>query len=382
VSRPYTSPEDQRATFVELFFDLVFVFGVTQVVGVLHHDLSWVGVGHAILVFWLVWWAWTQFTWALNAADTTHPLVELLTLVSTAVAFFMSVAIPTSFAGRALWFAVPYVLVRGLGLWIYGLVARAKPGQHAAVRLFSLVSAGGLAAVIAGAVAGPDAQAWLWGLAILLDVVAAIVAGQQKEWDLHAEHFAERHGLIVIIALGESLIVAAAGLSEATFSADVLAVALLGVLTSCALWWTYFLAAKPELEHALASVPRGEQGALARDAFSLAHFPMLCGIVAYAVALEEAVAHPGDPLPAAARLALALGPILFLGGSALAMWRATCGRPLHRVVIAVLVGGAVLLLGDLPAPAALAVTLAGVLLVAVSDELRAHRAALRQPRPS
>jgi low temperature requirement protein LtrA len=381
VSRPFTSPLDQRATFVELFFDLVFVYGVTQIVGLLHHDLSWAGVGRGILVFWLVWWAWTQFTWALNAADTTHPLVELLTLVSTAVAFLMSVAIPTSFAGRALWFAVPYVLVRVLGLWIYAVVARASPGQHAAVRLFALVSTGGLTAVIAGAVAGPAAQPWLWGLAIFLDVLAAVVGGQQKGWDIHAEHFSERHGLIVIIALGESLIVAAAGLGEVTLTGDVVAVALTGVLVSCALWWTYFPVAKPELEHALASAPAEQQGALARDAFSLAHFPMLCGVVAYAVALEEAVAHPGDPLATAGRTALALGPVLFVGGTALAMWRATCGQPVTRVLLTAGTGATVLALPAVPAPVALALTLAGVVLVAALDERRASRLSQTSPRP-
>jgi low temperature requirement protein LtrA len=162
-------------------------------------------------------------------------------------------------------------------------------------------------------------------------------------------------------------------LAEATFTTDVLAVALLGVLTSCALWWTYFPVAKPELEHALASASPEKQGALARDAYSLAHFPMLCGVVAYAVALEEAVAHPGDALPAAARLALALGPLMFVGGTALAMWRATCGRPVHRVLVAGLAGLAILLLDTVPASIALAVTLAGVTLVAALDERRADR---------
>ena len=95
--RAIVSPVGQSATFVELFFDLVFVFGVTQLVGLMHHDLSWAGAGKTILVFWMVWWAWTQFTWALNAADTTHPLVELATLVATAIAFFMAVSIPSVF---------------------------------------------------------------------------------------------------------------------------------------------------------------------------------------------------------------------------------------------------------------------------------------------
>ena len=94
---PITSPEDQSATFVELFFDLVFVFAVTQIVGLLHDGLNWVSVGQAVLVFWLVWWAWTQFTWTLDAADTTHPWIELGTLAAVAAAFFMAVALPDAF---------------------------------------------------------------------------------------------------------------------------------------------------------------------------------------------------------------------------------------------------------------------------------------------
>jgi low temperature requirement protein LtrA len=166
-----------------------------------------------------------------------------------------------------------------------------------------------------------------------------------------------------------------------TLTGDVVAVALTGVLVSCALWWTYFPVAKPELEHALASAPAEQQGALARDAFSLAHFPMLCGVVAYAVALEEAVAHPGDPLATAGRTALALGPVLFVGGTALAMWRATCGQPVTRVLLTAGTGATVLALPAVPAPVALALTLAGVVLVAALDERRASRLSQTSPRP-
>jgi low temperature requirement protein LtrA len=241
--------------------------------------------------------------------------------------------------------------------------------------LFATASTGGLLAVLAGAVAGGSAQVWLWGIAIVLDVVAAAIGGNAQDWDIHAEHFAERHGLIVIIALGESLIVAAAGLTGAAFTNDVIAVSCLGVLISCALWWTYFPVAKPELEHALASVPAAEQGAMARDVFSLAHFPMLCGVIAYAVALEEAIAHPGDPFPTWARLALSLGLLLFVGGTALAMWRATCGRPIVRVGVIVVTSGAVFAMSTSPAYISLALALAGVGLVAGLDERRATRAA-------
>jgi low temperature requirement protein LtrA len=376
VTRSIVAPAGQPTTFVELFFDVVFVFCFTQVVGLLHHDMSWTGVGHSILVFWLVWWAWTQFTWALNPADTTHPYVELGTLAATAIAFFMAVSIPASFSTRGLGFAVTYVLVRALGLWIYAQVARANdPRQHAAVRLFSTVSVGGLLAVLAGGITGGAAQPWLWTLAVLLDVIAALVAGSAKQWGIHAEHFAERHGLVVIIALGESMIVAAAGLAEAPFVGNLVGVAFLGVLIACALWWTYFPVAKPTLERALVDTPEELRGTLARDAYSLAHFPMLCGILAYAVALEEAIAQPAEPLTAAARLALALGVLLFIGGTGFAMWRATCGRPIPRLNVAALTYAAVLLLTGLPATGSLAVALAGAVGVAVLDQGEVGQAA-------
>lgn len=376
MTRSIVAPKGHATTFVELFFDLVFVFCITQVVALIHHDFNWTGVGHSILVFWLVWWAWTQFTWALNPADATHPLVELGTLAATAIAFFMAVSIPGAFSGRALGFAVTYVLVRALGLWIYAQVARSNdPGQFAAVRLFSAVSVGGLVAVLAGGFTGGVAQIWLWTLAIVLDIVAALIAARADQWGIHAEHFAERHGLIVIIALGESLIVAAAGLVEASFMGDIVGVAFLGVLVSCALWWTYFPVARPLLEHALASTPGEQRGALARDAYSLAHFPMLCGVIAYAVALEDAIAHPSDPLVLPARLALALGLLLFLGGTALAMWMAACGRPLTRVVMAGVTAGAIVALTNLPAAGSLALALAGAGVVALLDEKRAGRLA-------
>jgi low temperature requirement protein LtrA len=374
VIRSIVAPKGHATTFVELFFDLIFVFSITQVVGVLHHDLSWSGVGHAILVFWLVWWAWTQFTWALNPADTTHPFIEMGTLAATAVAFFMAVSIPASFAGRALGFAVTYVLVRGIGLWMYARVARANSeGQHAAVRLFTVVSTGGMVAVLVGGWAGGATQLWLWGAAILLDIVAALIAARSEQWGIHAEHFAERHGLIVIVALGETLIVAGAGLAQAEFVGALVGVAFLGVLVSCALWWSYFPVVKPMLEHALGSAATEVRGSMARDAFSLAHFPMLCGIIAYAVALEEALAHPSDPLVPAARLGLALGLLLYLGGSALAMWRATCGSPLARIAIAFVTAGAVVALPTLPATGALAMALTGFVVVALLDERRARR---------
>jgi low temperature requirement protein LtrA len=217
-----------------------------------------------------------------------------------------------------------------------------------------------MAAVLAGGMAGHEAQYWLWGMAILLDVLAAAVGGQMDGWELHPEHFAERHGLFVIIALGETLIVTASGLAGAAWTVHTCAIAILAVAVTCGLWWTYFPRSKPRLEEALASHKGMRQSTMARDAFSLMHFPMMCGVIAYAAAIEETAAHPGEPIGATARVALALGLLLFVGGMAGAMWRATCGRLLPRLVIVAAPGGAIVALEGVDPLVTLGVAFAGI----------------------
>jgi low temperature requirement protein LtrA len=224
-----------------------------------------------------------------------------------------------------------------------------------------------------GGLLGGTAQLWLWGLTILLDLVAATVAGRSDWWSLHAQHFAERHGLIVIIALGESLIVAAAGVSGSGFGDGVLGVSVLAVLVSCALWWTYFPIAMPQMEHGMASLTGVAQTRLARDTYSFGHFPMLCGVIAYAVALEDALAHPVQALPDAARLAMALGLVLFLGGTAFGMWRSTGHGPATRLLIAVASAAGVYFAAGVMPIVTLSIALAGVVVIATMDEIRAQR---------
>ena len=370
--RSIVSPADQPVTFVELFFDLVFVFSVTQVVGLFHDGVSWTAAAQAILIFWLVWWAWTQFTWSLNAADTTHPGIIAGTLLATGVAFFMAVALPDAFAGRALFFAIPYVAVRGIGIVIQGKVARAAdPAQHAAVSRWATLSLLGLAAVLAGAV-WTEWQAWLWGAAIVLDVTAALLSGDAEGWDLHPEHFTERHGLFTIIALGETLIVSAAGATGEDWTPQLISVAVVAVALTCVLWWAYFIGLKPPMDAAFEGTPASERATLARDAYSLLHFVMMCGVIAYAAALEGAVHHPGDPLATDARGALALGILLFLGGAGVALWRASGRLPARGMALAALTAAAVMVVPGLPAGGSLAIAFLGVaLVVATGDPRRA-----------
>lgn len=373
MSRAIVSPHGQSATFVELFFDLVFVFGITQLVGLLHHDLSWAGAGRTALVFWMVWWAWTQFTWALNSADTTHPLVEGGTLIATALAFFMAVAIPEAYGSASMWFAGTYVAVRVVGLTLYSAVGLQNPEIAPGVTRFAILSVGGLVCAVVGAILGGSAQLALWGIAILLDLTAALVAGDSDSWNLHAEHFAERHGLIVIIALGESLIVAAGGVVGTGLSGEVLPVAVLAVLVSCGAWWTYFPIAKPRMEEASEAVTGARRSMMMRDAYSIGHVPLLAGVIVYAVGLEEALAHPATPLPTEGRLSIAVGLFLFLAGTGIAVWRTTGHMSAFRTVVAATMAAGIFFAEGVAPLATLGIAFVGVALIAAVDETRAQR---------
>lgn len=362
-TRSMVSPDDQKVTFVELFFDLVFVFAVTQVVGLFHEEISLITVGKAVLVFWLVWWAWTQFTWALNAADTTHSVIQLATLVATGIAFFMAVALPRAFGDQSIWFGVTYVLVRILGLTIYLWVASANQALQNAGRTFAIVSISGLVAVLIGSFIGGTPQLWLWGLAIVLDVVAAAVGTQFEELSLHPEHFSERHGLFIIIALGESLIIAAGSVTGSFDTNEILPIALLGVTITGALWWSYFPRTKPLLDEAVESEQGSDQVRLARDVFSLFHFPMVCGIIAYAVTIEEVLVHPDEPMSFIGQLALAVGILLFVGGMAAAVYRATRHILLPRVILVLVTTAAILVFDGTSAALTLGIALSGLIAI-------------------
>ncbi|MEM7132862.1 MAG: low temperature requirement protein A [Chloroflexota bacterium] len=370
-TQSFTTFEDQSVNFVELFFDLVFVFSVTQIVGILHHGFSWESVGQSTLIFWLVWWAWTQFTWALNGADTTHSLIKLATLAATAITFFMAIAVPEAFGGRGLWFAAAYVLVRLIGILISQWASSHDVRRTRALRRFILISAGGFVAILLGGWLGGIAQYLLWGITIVIDMVASTFSAQQAEEDLsmHPEHFTERHGLFVIIALGETLIVAGSGIIGEAWTGPLLAVAMLAVGLTCALWWSYFHQAKPALDHALGAEEGLAQGKMATVVFSFLHFPMLLGVISFAYAIEEAIAHPSDPLSSTTLLAFALGLALFVGGMVLCQWRAKLGFRWPRTLA---IGGTVatiLLLVDVAPVVTLGIAFVGLVLIAFWEQV-------------
>ncbi len=323
----------QGATFVELFFDLVFVFAVTQITSLVVHDLTWSGVGRAALLFWLVWWAWTQFTWTLNLADTEHVLVRVPTLIATAIAFFMAQSVPDAFAVAGAWFAVSYVAVRLIGIAVQAWVI--ADDQQQSVSSWASWSMLGIVLVVAGGFADPEWRIWFWIAAFAGDLLAAGFAGRNN-WVLEPGHFAERHGLIVIIALGESLIAAGVASSEVERDLTWALTAVGAVVATCALWWNYFGTLHSRLEQLLDERPQAEVGRFARDVFSFWHAVVVAGVILVAVAFEEAIAHPADPLSLGASLALTAGVALFVGGLAGAAWRSGATRSVaSRLMVAV-----------------------------------------------
>lgn len=365
--RRVSAQEDQSASFVELFFDLVFVYALTQVSTLLLADVSAGGALQAALVLWLVWWAWTQFSWALNAADTTHPGIRFLTLVSGGVAFFMAQALPDAFGDGGLWFVVPYVAVRLLGLGLYGWVAADQQERRSAVRSFALLSLAGLAAALLGGALSTPWRGLLWAATLALDLWAALRSRYGSGWGLFPSHFAERHGLFVIVALGESLIAAGLATAGAARTPQFVAVSVLAVATTCGLWWTYFGWAKEAVEAAVRVTPEPAASGLARDAYSLLHFPLVGGVIGVAVAVEESVAHPHEALPGGTLVALGLGVVLFVGAMALIVRRVGRPLPLARCVLVALLLVVLALLSAAPAMWCLAAVAACLATVAVVE---------------
>lgn len=371
--RPLTTTDDQSATFIELFFDLVFVFAVTQVVALLHADLTWEGVGRASLVFWFVWWAWTQFTWALNSADTTHPAINATMIGATGIAFLLAVTLPDAFTNAGLQFAALYVVVRLVGLGLYVRVAWEDALKRAAVRKFALMSVGGFVAVLLGGASHGDARAFWWVLAIAFDLLAALRAAPEG-WDVRPDHFGERHGLFVIIALGESLIAAGATLTGEERTGQTMAVAVLAVALTCGLWWTYFAWARPVVEAAMQRSSDGDRSKLARD-LNVFHFPLVFGIVLFAVAVEEAVAHPAASLPASAQTALAVGVGLYVAGMTATLARVNQSVMMRVVLLAVTLAG-LALVGTFAVYWSLAVAAVGVTAIGVFEQVAQPRSDL------
>ena len=361
--------EEKAAIPLELFFDLVFVFAITQVVSLIAHDLTWSGVFHGGLILALLWWAWTNWTWAANSTDLEPRIRRVLILAAMLGVFVIAYVVPTTFEGDGPWLAWGYVYVRLIATAMTYTATRADAMMRQTFWTYNLVSFAGTVTVIIGAQQG-DNQQWWWLAAVVLEVLSTLFAGR-GDWSIASAHFAERHGLIMIIALGESIIVVGSTLAgkPAGDVAVLLAVGLTGV---CAMWWAYFDRLQLIWERALRKADVHETGHLARDVYSLLHYPMIGGIVLYAVALEEAFHEPDDPLTTEVGWILIAAIGMYLLSIAAATYRAQqeilWERAICVVVVAVMVRAT-----ELPANEIVIGTTAVLVITMAAEHLRFAR---------
>jgi low temperature requirement protein LtrA len=380
--------EEQHASNLELFYDLVFVLAVTQISHLLLDDLTWQGAGRSLLVLLVVWWAWNYTTWVTNMLDPESAVVRLLVLAIMFASLVLAVAIPDAFGSRALLFAGAYVAIQvGRTAFLAFVVAgRGSPERTPATHILTWFLASGVF-WLAGAFASGTARMALWVMAIAIDYLAPLVfyrvPGRRRldgqAWNVETSHFAERFQLFIIIALGESIVVTGATTSGLELDTARVAAFALAFLSTAAFWWLYFdfvaSIAKRRLELA------EESTRLARDGYTYLHVVLVAGIIVSAVGDEIVIAHPLDRLPAPELVALAAGPAIYLLGHALFRLRmagSISWRRLTGAIACALAG----LVGLIAPALVIAALLVAVLAAVIASERIAGRRRGRRGEPS
>ena len=308
----HSSPEP-KVSPVELFFDLVFVYAITQVTTLLLSDLSPLGFVRSGLALFMIWWAWSLYTWMANAIGPSGRATRAGILVATVPTFMMAFTLPGLFRDTALWFGGSYFVVRELGLLLYWIFLSHDREHRSGLRLFVPYASLAPMLVLAGGFVSAETRTLLFAAAMGIDVLGALSSGRGL-FRISAAHFAERYGLIVIIAMGESVIAIGIGAAQAHCDAWLLGgitVMLLGVI---ALFWSYFDWVSEAAEHRLVHAKEADRGRLARDMYTFFHFPIVAGTILYAVAAKKILAHAHDPLSLSGRFCLSAGIGLFLLG--------------------------------------------------------------------
>src|SRR4051812_26554852 len=295
--------DEQRATSLELFYDLVFVFAITQISHHLLEHLCWAGAGQSALLLLVVWWSWNYTTWVTNELDPESPIVRLLMIALMLASLVMAVAIPHAFGADALVFIGSYLAIQ-IGRHAFLTFAAASAGEPERERAGRILTWFVFAGVfwLAGALADGTARTLLWLVALAIDYGAPLVlfwvprrpALHPDTWQVETGHFSERFGLFIIIALGESIVITGATTSDLGLDTSTLAAFATAFLTTAGLWWLYFTAVARIAERKLAL--SDDRTTLARDAYTYLHVVLVAGVVLSAVGDELVIAHPREAL--------------------------------------------------------------------------------------
>lgn len=302
---------------MELLWDLVFVFAVTQTTTLLFGDLSWTGFGHGMLLLALVWWAWSAYVWAANAEQEDSRVLRGVLLAGMVFIFIAGLSLPRAFGDRATLFAATYAVVRLLHLALYAHASRRGRASWSAIAGFGTTVLIGMALLVGGSLLAVGPRALLWAAAVAIDYAGPAWLTRERLRGLQSvavAHFAERYGLFVIICLGESIVATGLSADEQPLDAELVAAVVLGLLATIGMWWTYFDRFAQNAEERLRE--HDDPVLAAADGYSYLHLVIVAGIIVFAVGMKVTIADLGEPLAGAGRLALCGGVALYLLGNA------------------------------------------------------------------
>jgi low temperature requirement protein LtrA len=348
---------EERVTPLELFFDLVFVFAITQVTGLVSANPTWTGVAEGLVVLALLWWSWTAYAWLTGTVDPEEGVIRLSIFGAMGAMMIASLAVPHAFGDDAWLFVGAYVAVRIAHLALYAVAGRGDKELLGAITRLSYGTMSAAVLLVVGAAIGGHAQIAIWAVAIVVDLLGALIRGS-RGWHLAAGHFAERHGLIVIIALGESIVALGAGTLGQPLDVGIVVGDILGLTVACALWWAYFDVVALAAERRLRRADGAEALSIARDSYSYLHLPMMAGIIFFAVGVKKTLAHVGDPLHTVPAVALCGGVALYLLAHVAFRLRNMHTWSVRRVVCAGILLALIPLATTLPALGTLAIVAA------------------------
>jgi len=376
-----TLREGERVTPLELFFDLVFVLAITQCTALMAHHPTWEGLVQGLLVLGMLWWAWTGYSWLTSVIDPEEGAVRLVMFGAMAALLLVSICVPEAFGSLALAFALIYGVVRAAHIALFILASPEDDGLRHSVLGLAVSTAIAVALLATASLFDGLAQGALWTLALLLDMGGPYFFGAEG-WRLVPEHFAERHGLIVIIALGESIVAIGVG-ARHELSLGIGTAAVLGVALTAAMWWIYFDVVAIVAGRRLAEAEPGRvQNEMARDSYSYLHLPMVAGIVLVAFGLKTTIGHFGGHLETVPAFALLGGVAAYLLGHVAFRYRHVHTINRQRLLLAIVLLILVPVATEMPALVAL--TVANALLWAmIAYETRLYgegRQRVRRPQ--
>ena len=367
--------EKETVTPLELFFDLVFVLALTQCTALMADDPTWKGLARGLLVLGVLWWSWVGYSWLTSVVDPEEGAVRLAMFGAMAALLICALCVPQVFGDSALTFAIAYGVVRVGQIVLFLVASRDDPTLRSAV-LAGLVGSTslGVGLLVAASFADGTLQGGLWALALALDMAGPLLFGSEG-WKLVPAHFAERHGLIIIIALGESIVAIGAGATSHVDAGVVLAAAL-GTAVAAGLWWLYFDLVALVAERRLSNAEVGrEQNEIARDSFSFLHLPMVAGIVLVALGLKKTLEHVEDPLKTIPDFALMGGTALYLLAHVAFRWRNIHRFSTQRLLCALFVLALIPVAREIPAVVSVGLVAAALVVVIVYEVV--HFADLR-----